>query len=382
MSDRTFTAASFPPELIASTLHQIRTHISSINGYASILSTGEFGVLAPRQRVPLTRIQELCRSLTNVIGNLLTFARYGAPRSQTGRDFLRVEEIAQQVIRSLQGEVRRRKLRVLLHPPAQLTRFWADPSDLGQIILNLVSNAVKFTPKRGRVDVTVFCQPGLVRIQVSDTGVGIAPRELPRIFEQFYHVDHPEVEATEGSGLGLAIVKRIVDGYQGKITVTSRVGRGSRFQVLLPVRPERQVLLEFLEEAWVQGKEVGRPIGLTFCQLKVGGRQQIESMGVRGRHILESMERALRMHLRPTDRVFRLPHSSLLAVVTMVDPSGFTVMVQRLERAMRETPFVGRLCATHGLRWRLVSMLAPRVSFPTRLFDDAERRLKRAWINE
>lgn len=90
--------------------------------------------------------------------------------------------------------------------------------------------------------VTVTFRPSHLGIQVVDTGVGILPKDLPKIFQEYYYVNHPEVEADSGSGLGLTIVKRIVDALGGKINVSSRVGRGTRFFIKLPIRPEKQIL--------------------------------------------------------------------------------------------------------------------------------------------
>ncbi len=122
--------------------------------------------------------------------------------------------------------------------PDRPIRIHHDAPRVGQVVTNLVGNALKFTRRGGAVRVTARQEPdGGVRIEVADTGVGIHPAELPRIFERFYRGSEANEARSTGSGLGLAIVKSIVDMHHGSIEVESRVGYGSRFVVTLPRDP-------------------------------------------------------------------------------------------------------------------------------------------------
>ena len=384
MRNSTPLSASPFEGLYTTTFHELRVPISSINGYVSVLLTGELGRLTPRQREPLKRVQELCGRLTALIGNLLTLAKSGARQVQSVRKFLDVGQTVQEATRSLQGEVRRKRLRLVQRLPAQPVRFWGDANDLVQIVLNLLVNAVKFTPPRGRVEVEVALRPQEVLLQVSDTGVGISAADLPKIFQEFYHVDHPEVGAGLGSGLGLAIVRRVVDAYGGKIRVASRPGRGSRFTVTLPTRPERQLFEEFFEETWSQTKETGLSLGLILLQVRSEERRGTDGPAGR-RSSLDAIEQILREHLRQEDRLFHLPGQVLLAVLVRLKPAAFSMLIQRLERTLEESlrkrgmvP-AGRGAAASGSgRWCLAAVLAPRRRCsPARLLDQARRKLWR-----
>lgn len=148
----TITALASGPsleELYATTFHELRAPISSINGYASILLTGEMGKMSSRQRETLERIQELCRSLTNLIGNLLLLAKSGGGRAYSSRQFVDLTQLTKEGVRSLEGEIGRKKLNLSVRLPARPLRFWADPNELSEILLNLLSNAVKFTFPHG-----------------------------------------------------------------------------------------------------------------------------------------------------------------------------------------------------------------------------------------
>lgn len=370
------TPAASLEELYATTFHQLRAPLSSINGYTSLLLTGELGGLKSRQREPLERIQEICRSLTRTIGNLLTLAKANVQRVSFTKSFIDVSEVAREVVRSLQGEVRRKKLRFIQQLPVQPVRLWADSGDLVQIFLNLLSNAIKFTPTKGTVRVGVTLQERHVLIEASDTGVGISPEDLPKIFEEFYHVDHPEMGAGSGSGLGLAIVKRVVDAYGGEIKVTSRLGRGTSFRVSLPIRSEGEVLEEFFEETWTQAKHEGQYVGLILLQVR---RTSAGTSGKAAAKLLALLEQTLRDCLRKEDRVFHLPGQQLLTVLVKVSRDGFTVLTQRLERTVREAAAKGLQGTRHPIPWKLVMIRVPRRGSPARFLDLAQQRLGRAW---
>jgi signal transduction histidine kinase len=131
----------------------------------------------------------------------------------------------------------RRGVRLSLHLPDAPIRVRHDPQRIGQVVANLVANAVKFTPRGGSVSVDVAATADGARIEVFDTGVGIDAAELPHIFERFYRGSRANEARGSGSGLGLAIVRSIVDMHGGTVEVESRVGSGSRFTVTLPRDP-------------------------------------------------------------------------------------------------------------------------------------------------
>jgi signal transduction histidine kinase len=135
------------------------------------------------------------------------------------------------------GTARKRRIRLTHQLPDQPLRIRHDPQRIGQVVTNLVLNAIKFTPKGGSVEVHLAPAGSGARIDVIDTGVGIDAAELPHIFERFYRGSQANEARGSGSGLGLAIVRSIVDMHGGAITVESQVGAGSRFTVTLPPDP-------------------------------------------------------------------------------------------------------------------------------------------------
>ncbi|TMC63970.1 MAG: HAMP domain-containing histidine kinase [Chloroflexi bacterium] len=134
---------------------------------------------------------------------------------------------------------RRRGIELTLSAPDRPLRIRHDPQRIGQVVTNLVGNALKFTPSGGSVEVAVRPKLEGAEIEVTDTGVGIDASELPRIFDRFYRGTLANEARGSGSGLGLAIVRSIVDMHGGNVTVESRLGKGSRFLVTLPRDPRR-----------------------------------------------------------------------------------------------------------------------------------------------
>lgn len=336
-------------ESYATTLHEIRVPLSSINGYASLLLTGELGKLPPRQREPVQRIQELCGSLTALIGNLLTLAKGGSSLTRNTPGYVDLRQVARQAAQSVQGDIRRKKLYLSSHLPAGPVLLWGQASNFSQILLNLLSNAVKFTPPGGKLSVEISRRPQAVTLRVSDTGVGIPPQELPKIFRQFYHRDHPEVGAAPGSGLGLTIVKRMVDNYGGRIAVKSRVGRGTEFRVTLPVRSNRQIVEEHLAEAWRREKEPHRATGVLLLQVRSKSPRSARFIGFLGQ--------ALKGLLRREDRIFTLPGQLVLAVLHHVKMERFAGLVRRLEQSLQAACARRRPPGVGLLPWRLIGVM-------------------------
>jgi len=172
-----------------------------------------------------------------LVDNLLELARVEAGQRKWRWQTVSVSQVAREVAARLRPQAAAKGLTVTVHVPDSLT-VQADPDALTQILFNLLDNAIKYT-QQGEVSVTaerVAASEGeWVVIHVRDTGIGIPPEHLPRIFERFYRVDKARSRQVGGFGLGLSIVKHLVEAHKGKITVQSRAGEGSTFSVWLPV---------------------------------------------------------------------------------------------------------------------------------------------------
>ena len=224
-------------DFLADVSHELRTPIAAMHTFVELLQ-------GPAGRDPAARAEFLDSSAAQLdrldwlAQNLLELSKLDSGLVLLD---LRPEDVRGTVESAVEQQLAtadRKGIRLTATLPDRPLRIRHDPPRVGQVVSNLVGNALKFTPRGGEVRVTAAGQPdGSARIEVADTGVGIDPAALPRIFERFYRGSEANEARSTGSGLGLAIVKSIVDMHHGTIEVESRLGRGSRFVVTLPKDP-------------------------------------------------------------------------------------------------------------------------------------------------
>lgn len=215
--------------------HELRTPMTAIRSFAENMLDGVTGPLTELQHTYLTRIRHNVARLGRIVAQLLDWSRL-----ETKRDELRLEEvcihqIAMTAADGLQTVASEKNVSVMVAPVESLPPVLGDRDKLEQILVNLIGNAIKFTPPDGRVSVA-FCvsPPGFVQTCVSDTGCGIDSRHLPNIFDEFSRVPSP-APASQGAQLGLCITKTLVTTHRGTIWVESRLEGGSRFYFTLPI---------------------------------------------------------------------------------------------------------------------------------------------------
>ncbi|MEW5849171.1 MAG: ATP-binding protein [Myxococcota bacterium] len=232
-------AARVKSEFLANVSHEVRTPLTLILGPLEALLAGEGGALPPDVTRRLERVQRNAERLYVLVNDLLDFSRLEAGRDEVLWEPVDVEALVSALVEevSLVAESRGINLSADIHGPA--TRVPADRGKLEQIILNLLGNALKFTPAGGRVTVTVRVDDDATVLQVADTGPGIPAAEHERIFQRFEQVDASQTRRHGGTGLGLALVKKLTEAMGGTVSLSSDVGRGSCFTVRIPRSPDR-----------------------------------------------------------------------------------------------------------------------------------------------
>jgi signal transduction histidine kinase len=227
-------------DFLADVSHELRTPIAAMRTFVELLQGRAGGDPAARQEFLESSAQQLER-LDWLAQNLLELSKLDSGLVLLD---LRPEDVraaVESAIEQAEPAAERRGLRVELSLPAGPVRVLHDPPRIGQVVSNLVGNAIKFTARGGTVSVTLTPHGDGARIVVRDTGVGIDPRELPRIFERFYRGSRANEARGSGSGLGLAIVKSIVDMHGGRIAVESHVGEGAAFTIDLASDPRAPI---------------------------------------------------------------------------------------------------------------------------------------------
>jgi signal transduction histidine kinase len=225
-------------EVVSVASHEIKTPLSVIRGYVALLADGIYGQVNDQQKKTLEAVSDQVDRLTRLVHRLLDISRFEAGggrlelRRINVRDFL--EELTSGFrVLAFQNGIDFH-VDVAGDTPVNIE---GDADRLNEVLGNLLSNAFKFTERGGRITLSA-CRDGTgVEVEVADTGVGIPPDKLPKIFEKFYQVENPAQPRSAGSGLGLAIAREIVEAHGGTIGAESAVGEGTRFRVTLPERP-------------------------------------------------------------------------------------------------------------------------------------------------
>ena len=221
-------------EFLAVMSHELRTPLNAIGGYAQLLELGIRGPVTDQQRVDLERIMRSQTYLLSLINDVLNFAKIESGHLQVELEDLAVEELMNGTSDFVRPQLRERGLAFDLSACPSSLRVRADREKVQQILLNLLSNALKFTPSGGAIALSCNAKDGFVEIVVRDTGLGIAPEKLASIFEPFVQVDRRYKREQEGIGLGLAISRELARAMDGDLTVESREGEGSTFVLRLP----------------------------------------------------------------------------------------------------------------------------------------------------
>jgi signal transduction histidine kinase len=225
-------------DFLANVSHELRTPLTAILGYSEMLVSGADGPLNPRQHDDATTILTNGRRLLELIDELIGISRIERDSLELAIQSIEVAPLVSGVVEELQAAAGMKGIKLTNHASDERLILDADESRLRQVLFNLISNAVKFTPRGGAVRVESrlelssepdgFC----ILIDVTDTGIGIRADEHERIFEKFHRIAGPEYP---GTGLGLAIARALVNRHGGRLTVESTVGIGSRFSVILPL---------------------------------------------------------------------------------------------------------------------------------------------------
>jgi len=214
--------------------HELRTPLHSIKGFVDIILMGKTGEINDLQRDFLTTVQQSTSNLQRMIEDLLEFSRMEAGRIKLKPEMISVYGVAEKVVEQLAPLAQEGNLKLFNRVPEEIALIEADPMRIEQVLTNLISNAIKFTPANGAVSVLARDIGEQVQISVQDTGIGIPEAEQAKVFQRFYQVDSSATRSYRGTGLGLTICKFIVEYHHGRIWVESQEGQGSTFHFVLP----------------------------------------------------------------------------------------------------------------------------------------------------
>jgi PAS domain S-box-containing protein len=248
-------------EFLATMSHELRTPLNSILGLSETLLERRSGSLNAKQKEFLQTIETSGHHLLELINDVLDLSKIEAGKLDFYPQVVDIDALCRSSLGFVKEQAMRKSITISHQNDGTDTRIYADPRRLKQILVNLLTNAVKFTPEHGQVELQVHTnvEDDLIQLSVTDNGIGIAPEDLQRLFQPFVQVDSSLNRQFEGTGLGLALVQKLTDMHGGSVQVESEVGIGSRFTINLPWRKDIAAQQEIIESGGEL--QVGEGIG-------------------------------------------------------------------------------------------------------------------------
>jgi PAS domain S-box-containing protein len=239
-------ATRLKDEFLANMSHELRTPLNAILGLTESLQEEIFGIVNERQQKALQTIEKSGTHLLNLINDILDVAKIASGEMKLECSSVGVEQLCISSLSFLRQQAHKKQIQIITKIPSQLPNLYIDEGRIRQVLLNLLTNAIKFTPVGGTVKLNASLmlaapdtnQPNYLRFSIIDTGIGISPENLSRLFKPFIQIDSALNRKQMGTGLGLALVKQIVELHGGKVGLTSELGVGSCFTVDLPYSQE------------------------------------------------------------------------------------------------------------------------------------------------
>ena len=228
-------ASQHKSEFLANMSHELRTPLNAIIGFSEVLTDRMFGELNEKQEEYLKDIYASGTHLLSLINDILDLSKIEAGRMELELSDFHLPTALENALMLVRERAGRRSIALHTSIDNRLGEIQGDERKIRQVVLNLLSNAIKFTPEGGRIEVAAVPKDGSVEVSVSDTGVGIAPEDQEKVFEEFRQVGTAEKKA-EGTGLGLTLCRKFIELHGGRIWVKSQVNGGSTFTFTIPVR--------------------------------------------------------------------------------------------------------------------------------------------------
>ena len=221
-------------ELVADVSHELKTPITSIMGYADTLLEG--GYDEETQTKFLNVIASESRRMARLVTDLLTLSRYDSNKKKTKKETFDLGELVKMCQEKLAIEIKKKGHKVNSFVTADVPPVYADKDDIERVVLNILTNSIKYTPDNGEIKIYVGFVYNDAYIKIFDNGIGIPEDDLSRIFERFYRVDKARTREMGGTGLGLSIAKEILDKNGGSIDIKSKVGEGTEVVIRIPTK--------------------------------------------------------------------------------------------------------------------------------------------------
>jgi two-component system phosphate regulon sensor histidine kinase PhoR len=308
-------------ELISTVSHELRTPLTTMKEFVSIIFDGIAGPVTAEQKEYLNIIMSNMNRLGRMINDLLDISKLEAGRMELKKRLVDPLLLIKDHISSFKAEAENKKIALSAGLPEKLPQLYIDPDRITQVLVNLIGNALKFTPEGGQVKLEAKELDDSLQIQVTDTGVGIAKENFSKLFDRFQQIDRKPGPGAKGTGLGLVISKSIVELHKGKIWVESEICKGSRFIFTLPKIEEESYFYECVNE----GIKRARDNATTFSLIVFGVDESQQSL-------LGDIEVLLKKSVRQaTDMILRFQKGTKIAILCENGKESVSAFIERLK---------------------------------------------------
>lgn len=321
VSQRWRKQAKAAAETVSLLSHEMRTPLAVVSEASEQLLQGVGGALSPEQTTRARMVRNQARRMHQLVSELLDISRIEAGRLPLHRERMDLEKLIHEVTGRYEALITPRRLKLELNDVGPV---YGDPSRLAQVLENLLTNSVKFTPPSGAITVGLAARGRSAEMSVADNGVGIPEREQRRLFERFSQLTVPTAVGARGTGLGLSIVKEIVNLHGGTVRVSSREGKGASFIVSLPLYSP---VLALTDEFRMKREEAARQ-GLALAVQRIQPRPGAKISPV-------ELAALLSKHISRHDRILESPGAGLV-LLSVMEPAGLSALRERLAGLLRE----------------------------------------------
>ncbi len=285
-------------DFVSTVSHELRTPLSITKEGISIVLDKIAGAINEKQEKMLRMASSNVDRLSGLINDLLDISKIEAGKMELKRILVDLNNLVDGICSKwkLECDKKQQALKVSLHKGPN--NIYIDPDKMIQVLTNLISNAIKYTPEKGSIDVKLKDKEGETEISVSDNGMGIAKEDLPKVFGKFQQFDRHPGAGTKGTGLGLAICRQLVEMHNGRIAVKSKPNEGSTFTVSLPKMDVEEIFKEYINNGIKEAADKNAPLSLVVIHI-AGFDELQKELGCEKTHdLLKSIEKVTKSSLR------------------------------------------------------------------------------------
>jgi signal transduction histidine kinase/HAMP domain-containing protein len=321
-------------DFVSTVSHELRTPLTIMREYASIISEEIPGKLNLEQREYLSIIEGNIDRLSGIIEDLLDISRIEAEKVVLKRELINLPSIINDVVTQFKPKADEKQIELKTVFPLSLPPLYIDADRIRQIFTNLIGNAIKFTPRNGRITAEITDEEKEIECRVTDTGIGIAPENLERVFKRFEQFDRPEGSGAKGTGLGLAITEALIQLHRGRIWVESELNKGSKFIFTLPRYNPAKLFQEHVMNNIKEMGTIGSAATLFNISLSAPNPLNWKFLQERMEPILKDMEGLLRKSLRGKGDVVLRNADGLIHFLVNCDKENALKVESRLKQKL------------------------------------------------